>query len=116
MSAVSFVPATDFHATRRHNRLAGDADKRNRLRAEGRAVFQLTWDDLDAFERQTNTAESSAEREPAEPVWPPYPRSAQDVAKQLYAERGGDDLATTIEWGRTVRVFRGDDIDARPDH
>ncbi|MFE1930674.1 DEAD/DEAH box helicase [Streptomyces sp. NPDC059474] len=84
-----------FHATRRHNRLAGDADKRNRLRGEGRVVFQLTWDDLDAFERQTNTAESSAGREAAESVWPPYPRSAQDVAKQLYADRGGDDLAAT---------------------
>ncbi|MER5981666.1 DEAD/DEAH box helicase [Streptomyces sp. NPDC001787] len=84
-----------FHASRRHNRLAGDADKRNRLRAEGRIVFQLTWDDLDAFERQTNTAESGAGREAAEPVWPPYPRSAQDLAKQLYADRGGDDLATT---------------------
>ncbi|MFE0819829.1 DEAD/DEAH box helicase [Streptomyces sp. NPDC058847] len=84
-----------FHASRRHNRLAGDADKRNRLRAEGRIVFQLTWDDLDAFERQTNTAESGAGREAAEPVWPPYPRSAQDLAKQLYADRGGDDLETT---------------------
>jgi ATP-dependent helicase YprA (DUF1998 family) len=84
-----------FHASRRHNRLAGDADKRNRLRAEGRIVFQLTWDDLDAFERQTNTAESGAGRDAAEPVWPPYPRSAQDLAKQLYADRGGDDLATT---------------------
>ncbi|GAA0965355.1 DEAD/DEAH box helicase [Actinocorallia libanotica] len=84
-----------YHATRRHNRLAGDADKRNRLRAEGRAVFQLTWDDLDAFERQTNTAESSARREAAEPVWPPYPRSAQNLAQQLYSERDGDDLAAT---------------------
>ncbi|RSS78617.1 DUF1998 domain-containing protein, partial [Streptomyces sp. WAC02707] len=46
-----------YHATRRHNRLAGDADKRNRLRADGRIVFQLTWDDLDAFERQTGTAQ-----------------------------------------------------------
>ncbi|WP_373313153.1 DUF1998 domain-containing protein [Streptomyces capillispiralis] len=84
-----------FHASRRNNRLASDADKRNRLRAEGRIVFQLTWHDLDAFERQTNTAESGAGRETAEPVWPPYPRSAQDLAKQLYADRGGDDLAAT---------------------
>jgi ATP-dependent helicase YprA (DUF1998 family) len=84
-----------FHATRRHNRLAGDADKRNRLRAEGRTVFQLTWDDLDAFERMTKTTESSAKQPAPEPVWPPYPRSAQDVAKQLYADRGGDDLETT---------------------
>ncbi|MFE0191433.1 DEAD/DEAH box helicase [Streptomyces sp. NPDC058989] len=84
-----------YHATRRHNRLAGDADKRNRLRADGRIVFQLTWDDLDVFERRTSVAEASAGREPSEPVWPPYPRSAQDIAKQLYTDRGGDDLATT---------------------
>ncbi|MFD9793816.1 DEAD/DEAH box helicase [Streptomyces sp. NPDC059070] len=84
-----------YHATRRHNRLAGDADKRNRLRADGRIVFQLTWDDLDAFERQAGTAQASSGREVAEPVWPPYPHSAQDIAKQLHADRGGDDLATT---------------------
>ncbi|MEK8142306.1 Zn-binding domain-containing protein [Streptomyces sp. M10(2022)] len=84
-----------YHATRRHNRLAGDADKRNRLRADGRIVFQLTWDDLDAFERQAGTAQVPSGREPAEPVWPPYPHSAQDIAKRLHAERGGDDLATT---------------------
>ncbi|GAA0410943.1 DEAD/DEAH box helicase [Streptomyces luteireticuli] len=84
-----------YHATRHHNRLAGDADKRNRLRAEGRVVFQLTWDDLDAFERKTGTEDASARRETAEPVWPPYPRSAQDIAKQLHADRGGDDLAAT---------------------
>ncbi|MEV4670852.1 DEAD/DEAH box helicase [Actinomadura sp. NPDC049382] len=88
-----------YHATRQHNRLAGDADKRNRLRADGRTVFQLTWDDLNDFERQTNTAES-VQRDAAEPVWPPYPRSAQDFAAQLYTEHGGDgdnggDLAAT---------------------
>ncbi|MEV0524008.1 DEAD/DEAH box helicase [Streptomyces sp. NPDC050439] len=84
-----------YHATRQHNRLAGDADKRNRLRADGRTVFQLTWDDLDAFERKTGVAEGSAGREPAEPVWPPYPRTAQDVAKQLHAQAGGGDLPDT---------------------
>ncbi|MFD8105935.1 DEAD/DEAH box helicase [Streptomyces microflavus] len=84
-----------FHASRRHNRLAGDADKRNRLRADGRIVFQLTWDDLDAFERATSTAPSAAAgREPAEPVWPPYPRSAQDLARQLHTQ-DSDDLSAT---------------------
>nr|WP_206322933.1 DEAD/DEAH box helicase [Streptomyces sp. HNM0575] len=83
-----------YHATRHHNRLAGDADKRNRLRADGRIVFQLTWDDLDTFERRT-AGETFAGREAPEPVWPPYPHTAQDIAKQLYAESGGDDLAAT---------------------
>ncbi|MFM9369908.1 DEAD/DEAH box helicase [Streptomyces sp. Da 82-17] len=75
-----------YHATRKHNRLAGDADKRNRLRADGRIVFQLTWDDLETFERKT-----SRSAETSDPVWPPYPHSARDLAKQLY----GDDLADT---------------------
>ncbi|MCX5529775.1 DEAD/DEAH box helicase [Streptomyces sp. NBC_00006] len=86
-----------FHATRKHNRLAGDADKRNRLRADGRIVFQLTWDDLNAFERAAGTAQSAGSGpgggEDAEPVWPPYPRSAQDLAKRLSGQL--DDLATT---------------------
>ncbi|MGW5114057.1 DEAD/DEAH box helicase [Streptomyces noursei] len=85
-----------YHATRRHNRLAGDADKRDRLRAEGRVVFQLTWDDLDAFEKKTGMTTVSAERGEADPVWPPYAHSAQDFAKQLYAESGGDDLTDTV--------------------
>ncbi|MCX4834429.1 DEAD/DEAH box helicase [Streptomyces sp. NBC_01016] len=84
-----------YHATARHNRLAGDAQKRNQLRACGRVVFQLTWDDLDAFERMSGTAERAAGRETAESVWPPYSYSAQGLAKQLYAERGGDDLDAT---------------------
>ncbi len=41
------------------------------------------------------TAQTSQGREVVEPVWPPYPHSAQDIAKQLFAEHGGDDLATT---------------------
>ncbi|MGX9920687.1 DEAD/DEAH box helicase [Streptomyces sp. NPDC002248] len=85
-----------YHATRRHNRLAGDADKRNRLRAEGRVVFQLTWNDLDAFERHAGIADLGAGREPAEPVWPPYPRSVQETARDIHTGRGGaDDLADT---------------------
>ncbi|WP_263165070.1 DEAD/DEAH box helicase [Streptomyces sp. SCSIO ZS0520] len=87
-----------FHSTPTHNRLAGDARKRNLLRARGRMVFQLTWDDLDAFERRTDIAGSAGagQRQGAEPVWPPYQPSAKDLAKQLYAETGGDDLADTV--------------------
>jgi hypothetical protein len=35
-----------YHASPEINRLAGDAVKCARLRARGRVVFQLTWDDL----------------------------------------------------------------------
>ncbi|MEY9937030.1 DEAD/DEAH box helicase [Streptacidiphilus sp. MAP5-3] len=88
-----FLDGHRFHATRRHNRLAGDADKRNRLRAQKHAVFQLTWDDLILFEQRAGLR--AAERGSAAPVWPPYPHSARDLAKQLHAEVGGDDLDTT---------------------
>ncbi|MFD8784308.1 DEAD/DEAH box helicase [Kitasatospora sp. NPDC059599] len=88
-----YLDGRRFHASRRHNRLAGDADKRNRLRAQGHAVFQLTWDDLAAFEQHTGV--HAGDRDAVEPVWPPYEHSARAVAKQLHAEHGQDDLDST---------------------
>ncbi|MFI9783098.1 DEAD/DEAH box helicase [Kitasatospora sp. NPDC051984] len=88
-----YLDGRRFHASRRHNRLAGDADKRNRLRAKGRAVFQLTWDDLVAFEKQMGV--SSGDREVAESVWPPYSHTARGLARQLLAEHGAEDLDST---------------------
>jgi ATP-dependent helicase YprA (DUF1998 family) len=68
------------HATRARNTLADDAEKRTRLRAEGRTVFQVTWDDLDLFEERKTRAE---------PVWPPYLGLAQQRAKETYEHLGG---------------------------
>lgn len=68
------------HAAGDRNRIAGDAEKRTRLRAEGRTVFQLTWDDIDLFEKRTTRAE---------PVWPPYLGLAQQRAKETYEQLGG---------------------------
>lgn len=81
-SVTVFLDGYRYHATREHNRIASDCDKRNRLRAEGHVVFQITWDDLDLFEKKNGTR--------VEPVWPPYARTAQEEAKDHYEAVGGD--------------------------
>ncbi|WP_433194582.1 DEAD/DEAH box helicase [Nocardia sp. CA-107356] len=105
-----------FHATRDHNRIADDAAKRTRLRAEGAIVFQITWADIDLFEQATTRTR---------PVWPPYQASAQEQAKRAYEQYGGQRarFATTVfanpidtlidylrcpdaeEWGRRARAL-----------
>ncbi|RSS45058.1 DUF1998 domain-containing protein [Streptomyces sp. WAC08241] len=77
-----FLDGHRFHATRTHNRIASDSRKRDELRAGGALVFQVTWDDLELFEK--------GERARAHPVWPPYRRTGQDTAKDWYEELGGD--------------------------
>ncbi|MGH4010077.1 MAG: Zn-binding domain-containing protein [Pseudonocardiaceae bacterium] len=69
-----------YHAAPGFNRIAEDADKRNELRADGRVVFQVTWDDLDLFEARTTRAE---------PVWPPYPGLATEQARRTFEQLGG---------------------------
>ncbi|MFF7094716.1 DEAD/DEAH box helicase [Streptomyces rubradiris] len=70
-----------FHASREHNRIADDAARRTRLRADGKIVFQITWADIDLFEqRPTRT----------KPVWPPYRGTAQEQAKGAYEQYGGN--------------------------
>ncbi|MEU5170180.1 DEAD/DEAH box helicase [Streptomyces mutomycini] len=71
-----------YHASRKHNRIAPDCTKRNQLRADGHIVFQITWDDLELFEK--------GDAAKAQPVWPPYRRIGQDTAKEWYEELGGD--------------------------
>ena len=85
-----FLDGHRYHATRGHNRIAADCRKRDELRAGGALVFQITWDDLELFEK--------GERAKARPVWPPYRRTGQDSAKDWYEELGGDraELADTV--------------------
>ncbi|MCP2243347.1 DEAD/DEAH box helicase [Lentzea aerocolonigenes] len=78
-SVTVYLDGYRYHATRKYNRLADDCDKRNQLRADGRVVFQITWDDLDLFENRNNRAE---------PVWPPYQGLAQERAKDVYEGLG----------------------------
>ncbi|GAA2963172.1 DEAD/DEAH box helicase [Streptomyces enissocaesilis] len=81
-----------WHASARTNRIASDAAKRARLRADGMLVWQITWDDVMAWEKQLT--EQAAAKAPgratpaaevpdalarvmagpaADAAWPPYP-------------------------------------------
>ncbi|OIV36514.1 RNA helicase [Mangrovactinospora gilvigrisea] len=84
-SVKVFLDGRRFHAMPDHNRLADDARKRTRLRAEGQTVFAITWDDLELFEPRANR-----QGRRAVPVWPPYGRTAQDTAGAAYQEYGGN--------------------------
>ncbi|MFF2954909.1 DEAD/DEAH box helicase [Kitasatospora sp. NPDC057965] len=78
-----------WHASERTNRIAGDAARRARVRADGTLVWQITWDDVVAWDKQLKTdegvqaADPDAEPRPdplaatlagpaAEKAWPPY--------------------------------------------
>ncbi|WP_289009414.1 DEAD/DEAH box helicase [uncultured Thermomonospora sp.] len=82
-----------YHAAPGINRLADDAAKRARLRAHGRLVFQLTWDDLDEWQER-----EFAPNGDRTPLREPYPRTARDKAQELYRRLGGDpaDLVRTM--------------------
>ncbi|MGW2317376.1 DEAD/DEAH box helicase [Streptomyces sp. NPDC001680] len=80
-----------WHASARTNRIASDAAKRARLRADGTLVWQITWDDVMAWEKQlSKEADGQAARrgtpdaatdalarvvagQAADAAWPPYP-------------------------------------------
>ncbi|MFB6501331.1 DEAD/DEAH box helicase [Streptomyces sp. NPDC002466] len=70
-----------FHASREHNLIAKNAAQRTRLRADGKIVFQITWADIDLFERRPGRTK---------PVWPPYRGTAQEQAKAAYEQYGGN--------------------------
>ncbi|MGW1974322.1 DEAD/DEAH box helicase [Streptomyces sp. NPDC001889] len=73
-----------WHASSRTNRIASDAAKRARLRADGILVWQITWDDVAAWDRalkETPAPGADAAADPlaaviagpaADAAWPPY--------------------------------------------
>jgi ATP-dependent helicase YprA (DUF1998 family) len=79
-SVKVYLEGFRFHASREHNRIADDAAKRTRLRADGATVFQITWADIDLFEKRPTRTK---------PVWPPYKGTAQEGAKSAYEQYGG---------------------------
>ncbi|MFG3290152.1 DEAD/DEAH box helicase [Streptomyces sp. NPDC048179] len=65
-----------YHASPECNRLTEDAVRRTRLRASGWQVFQLTWDDVEAW---------TGRRKPVpDPVWVPYQNTAQKTALDIH--------------------------------
>ncbi|MEV4666073.1 DEAD/DEAH box helicase [Micromonospora echinofusca] len=79
-SVKVYLEGFEFHASRRHNRIAADARQRTMLRADGHMVFQITWADIDHFEQRPT---------PARPSWHPYSSTAQEQAKDAYEQYGG---------------------------
>ncbi|MEU8641853.1 DEAD/DEAH box helicase [Streptomyces sp. NPDC048674] len=79
-SVKVYLEGFRFHASREHNQIATDAAKRTLLRAEGETVFQITWADIDLFEKRSTRTQ---------PVWPPYRGTAQEQAKTAYEQYGG---------------------------
>ncbi|MFC8228414.1 DEAD/DEAH box helicase [Streptomyces sp. NPDC057287] len=84
-----------WHASSRTNRIADDAAKRARLRADGVLVWQITWDDVMAWEAfldatPKKSQEALDQEAPVSPLagviagaatdaaWPPYPVAGQD--------------------------------------
>ncbi|MEU8995044.1 DEAD/DEAH box helicase [Streptomyces caniferus] len=91
LSVAVYLDGYRWHASARTNRIASDAAKRARLRADGTLVWQITWDDVMAWEKQlAESPEAQAGRRvtpeaapdalarviagpAADAAWPPYP-------------------------------------------
>ncbi|MFF3275202.1 DEAD/DEAH box helicase [Streptomyces chrestomyceticus] len=98
-----------YHASPENLTAEADAAKRTRLRAEGWQVFQLTWEDVQAWTGQT--------RPPADPVWKPYPNTAQKTAMDVHRRmHAGDtrDLPRLV-WANPVETLIGYLTDPDPD-
>ncbi|MGW3143268.1 DEAD/DEAH box helicase [Streptomyces sp. NPDC001177] len=93
-----YLDGYEFHASAAHNRLADDATKRTRLRAEGLRVFQLTYYDVKEWRTRVRDTGHAAAGQP-DAVWRPYGDQGQRQARDYYAKvRGGlpGELAETV--------------------
>jgi hypothetical protein len=87
-----------YHAKPGRDRLADDADKRARLRAEGHVVFQLDSYDVDAM--------AAGQHEAGDPSWHPYQGNAQMRARTAYQQLGGDPARLAdLVWCTPVRTL-----------
>ncbi|MER5418210.1 DEAD/DEAH box helicase [Streptosporangium roseum] len=100
LEVAVYLDGYAYHASLEKNRLAGDAVKRARLRAHGRVVFQLTWDDMDDWE-----ARGYAPSVQGKPSRAPYLGNAQTDARRIYQqfspERDPEELTRTM-WANPV--------------
>ncbi|GGK65751.1 helicase [Planomonospora parontospora subsp. parontospora] len=98
-----YLDGYTYHASAQINRLADDAAKRARLRAHGRLVFQLTWENLKEWEKRGFAPDTSVE-----PLRPPYMGNAQDRARRFYRssepERDVAELVRTM-WTNPVETL-----------
>ncbi|MGH3279154.1 MAG: helicase-related protein, partial [Trebonia sp.] len=83
LTVAVYLDGYRYHAAPDVNRLADDADKRARLRANGAVVFQLNWDDVDAA---AGDVTGPGELRP----WHPYRGNGEANARGAYTQLGGD--------------------------
>ncbi|MCZ0993400.1 helicase-related protein [Streptomyces noursei] len=95
MPVAVYLDGYRWHASAQTNRIAGDAAKRARLRADGTLVWQITWDDVMAWEKELRARagqgaaadgdEAARVLAPAlagpsaQAAWPPYPVEGEDA-------------------------------------
>lgn len=79
-----YLDGFQFHASAEHNVLADDARKRAGVRASGRLVWNLTWDDVERFHK-ASLSESSA----SAPLRRLLTGSGHQAALSLHHARGG---------------------------
>ncbi|WP_353941185.1 DEAD/DEAH box helicase [Streptomyces sp. HUAS MG91] len=120
-----------WHASSRTNRIASDAAKRARLRADGTLVWQITWDDVMAWEKQLAEAPAAPAGRRAAPdaapdalaaviagkaadaAWPPYPVEGDTSpggkvrAKWSAAKRGPADLLDSYLYSGAIPSLLG---------
>ncbi|MEV4380809.1 DEAD/DEAH box helicase [Streptosporangium sp. NPDC049644] len=113
LEVAVYLDGYAYHASPEKNRLADDAAKRARLRADGRVVFQLTWDDIADWE-----ALEHAPFVKGEPPRAPYLGNAQARARQIYQQvssgRDPDELVRTV-WANPVDTLLAFLRDPRPE-
>ena len=100
MDVTVFLDGYRWHASATNNDIAEDADKRATLRADGKLVFQITWNDIERWADVSATVRAAAD-------WPPYQGNAQAAAGSAYARASGNqarELETTA-WANPVAML-----------
>ncbi|MES9539948.1 DEAD/DEAH box helicase [Actinomadura sp. NPDC000600] len=96
LEVAVYLDGYNYHAAPHANRLAGDAAKRERLRAHGRVVFQITWDDVQHWEDG---------RFPEAPAWTPYQGNAQAAARKVYLPHGDPAELADLIWVNPIQTL-----------
>lgn len=94
-----YLDGRQYHASVEHNNTADDAEKRDALRRDGRRVWSISWDDVQAF------VSSSVKGAVADLIH----QQAQNVASA-----GIDDPRIKLLWGNSIHHLIG--YLADPDH
>ncbi|MCO8302921.1 DEAD/DEAH box helicase [Streptomyces sp. RKCA744] len=94
-----------WHASSRTNRIADDAAKRARLRADGILVWQITWDDVATWDRALKKEPAPDVDGPRDPLAPVVAGPAADAAWPPYdvASDHGPGGQVRAQWARLRR-------------